>query len=197
MKNDSLTDSDMFSWRSCQQELHKLYLEEEMYWQQRSKLKWLLEGDLNTKFFHIVASTRKKNNTITSLEIDGVVCTNQSVIQKHITDFYKDLMGSSTPRLLHLKPNLWHASENLTYDQCAFLEAPFTLEEIHRVVFACNPNKASGPDGMSFQFYHSFWDILKEDLLLFQAFYDHNLDVSKFNLASICLIPKKRKCSYC
>ena len=45
---------------------------------------------------------------------------------------------------------------------------------------------------MSFQFYQSFWDIIKDDIFrIFTAFYDNNLDVSKFNLASICLIPKK------
>ncbi|XP_078156117.1 uncharacterized protein LOC144551891 [Carex rostrata] len=101
-------------------------------------------------------------------------------------------MGSSTPRLLSLQDNLWAPSENLTADQCLFLQAPFSLEEIKRVVFACNPSKAPGPDGMSFQFYQSFWDILKDDLLrIFTAFYNNNLDISKFNLASICLIPKK------
>ena len=45
---------------------------------------------------------------------------------------------------------------------------------------------------MSFQFYQSFWDVIKDDLLrIFNAFYHHELDVSKFNLATICLIPKK------
>jgi hypothetical protein len=34
--------------------------DEKSYWQQRARLKWLLEGDRNTKFFHISASNRKK-----------------------------------------------------------------------------------------------------------------------------------------
>ena len=34
--------------------------------------------------------------------------------------------------------------------------------------------------------------MVKLDLFkLFQAFYNHELDVSKFNLVSICLVPKK------
>jgi hypothetical protein len=40
--------------------LDKFYDEEEQYWQQRDKLKWFLQGDHNTKFFHMTANMRKK-----------------------------------------------------------------------------------------------------------------------------------------
>ena len=44
-------------------------------------------------------------------------------------------------------------------DTCIpILEALFTLEEIRKTVFSCNPNKAPGSDGMSFLFYQTFWD---------------------------------------
>lgn len=59
-ESNSLSSQDMESWQNCQSTLHQLYLDEETYWQQRSRLKWFLEGDLNTKFFHVTASTRKR-----------------------------------------------------------------------------------------------------------------------------------------
>ena len=44
-----------------QSELLKLLLEEvELYWHKRSNSKWLLEGDLNTDFFHKIANGGKK-----------------------------------------------------------------------------------------------------------------------------------------
>ena len=44
-----------------QSELLKLLLEEvELYWHKRSNSKWLLEGDLNTDFFHKNANGGKK-----------------------------------------------------------------------------------------------------------------------------------------
>lgn len=49
--NNTITDQDIETWQSCQEELYLLYLDEEKYWQQRSKLKWILEEDLNTIFF--------------------------------------------------------------------------------------------------------------------------------------------------
>ena len=55
-------------WVACQVKFREIMSEEESYWQTRARLQWLLEGDLNTKFFHVCASNRKKKNTILSLE---------------------------------------------------------------------------------------------------------------------------------
>lgn len=87
---------------------------------------------------------------------------------------------------------LWSTAEQLTPLQQSSLELPFTLNEIKLTLFSCNPNKSPGSDGISFLFYQTYWDIVFSDILaLFQAFYTRTLDISKLNLASICLIPKK------
>jgi hypothetical protein len=77
------------------------------------------------------------------------------------------------------------ASENIA------LTALFTEEEIKTAIFSMNPNKAPSPDGFPILFYHNFWNIIKYDILqFFTDFYHHKLDISKFNRALICLIPK-------
>ena len=52
-------------------ELERLLLYEEISWCQKSRALWLREGDKNTKFFHRVANSNKRNNAIESLSING------------------------------------------------------------------------------------------------------------------------------
>ena len=47
--------------------LAKLLIQEEQYWKQCLKTFWLVEGDSNTRFFHSMATSRKRNNKIHGL----------------------------------------------------------------------------------------------------------------------------------
>ena len=49
-------------------QLTKLLREEEIYWLQRSKATKLLQGDDNTKYFHLVANGRHRKTKIVQLE---------------------------------------------------------------------------------------------------------------------------------
>ena len=49
-------------------QLTKLLREEEIYWLQRSKATKLLQGDDNTKYFHLVANGRHRKTKITQLQ---------------------------------------------------------------------------------------------------------------------------------
>jgi DNA-binding protein len=55
-------------------------------------------------------------------------------------------------------------------------------------------NKAVGPDGLPIEFYQSYWEIIKEDMVdLFRDFYMGNLDVKRINYGTISLIPKVKE----
>ncbi|KAL4202854.1 hypothetical protein AMTRI_Chr02g223310 [Amborella trichopoda] len=66
-----------------------LWRVEELYWKQRSMVKWLKEGDQNTKFFHSIASVRRRQNDISSLVILGVDNDNSEEWAKAIADHCK------------------------------------------------------------------------------------------------------------
>lgn len=48
--------------------LDKLLIKDDIFWKQRAKTFWYHDGDLNMKFFHAAATTRKKLNRIEHLE---------------------------------------------------------------------------------------------------------------------------------
>jgi hypothetical protein len=48
--------------------------EEEIYWAQRPKARMILQGDDNTKFFHLLANGRYRKTRITQLDQEeGVI----------------------------------------------------------------------------------------------------------------------------
>ncbi|TYI76842.1 hypothetical protein E1A91_D06G105000v1, partial [Gossypium mustelinum] len=54
--------------KETRRRLDFLYAKEESYWAQRSRSRWLREGDRNTKFFHAKATGRLKKNNIERLK---------------------------------------------------------------------------------------------------------------------------------
>lgn len=65
--------------------------EEEIKWRQRSRLRWLLEGDRNSKFFHSYASFRHKSNKIVVLMDGDQRREDKDSISNHIIQFIKSL----------------------------------------------------------------------------------------------------------
>jgi hypothetical protein len=61
--------------------------------------------------FSIPLLQLKKN----SLEIDGRVEKDPSILSKYVVDFYKNLMGTSTNWMLKLQLDFWSISDKLTH----------------------------------------------------------------------------------
>jgi hypothetical protein len=63
---------------------------------QRSRVRWLREGDVNTKLFHSVANGRRIKNFIPSLRVGDEIITEQDRKVEAFSDAYGDLLGSIT-----------------------------------------------------------------------------------------------------
>ena len=73
-------------------ELEELLLKEEVYWRQKSRIKWIKEGDCNSKFFHRVANGRRNKKFIKSLvSKEGVTLSNIEIISREIVNFFRKL----------------------------------------------------------------------------------------------------------
>jgi len=159
-----------------QEKLAQIHLEkaldlEEIFWQQKSKVKWHLDGDRNTTYFHRVAKIRNASNLITSMTNGDVTLTNPSDISEHIVNHFKNLFNNDS----HIQNNgmVEEVIPSLITDRTnSLLTALPTDEEIHKAVFSLNKESAPGPDGFGALFFQTFWDIIKNDVtkVVFQFF---------------------------
>jgi hypothetical protein len=172
-------------------QLTKLLREEEIYWLQRSKETKLLQGDDNTKYFHLLANGRYRKTKIIQLEQEEGIIVGDANLKDYITDYYKRLFGPHLQNSFSLDETLRHDIPQVSEEENELLVAPFSEEEVKMAVFDMEHNKAPGPDGFPAEFYQFFWDVVKHDLMgLFYEFYMGRLPIHSLNFGVITLLPK-------
>jgi hypothetical protein len=170
-------------------ELERLLLCEEVSWRQKSRALWLREGDKNTKFFHRVANSNRRNNSIESLLINGSLTSNVPTMKTHIVQFYSHLYSEQCR--WRPKPD-GLSFHSIGAEEGSWLERDFEESEVFEVVQAMNGDKAPGPDGFSLAFIKACWVVLKEDIMaVFQEFHSKGSFEKSLNATFISLIPKK------
>jgi hypothetical protein len=90
-----LTQDELNLKHVLNERLAELLREEEIKWYQRAKVKHLLEGDANTKYYHLLANGRHRKTRIFQLEDGSNIITGDAQLKEHITGYYKNLFGPS------------------------------------------------------------------------------------------------------
>lgn len=79
--------------------LHVLWKMEEIYWKQRSQVKWLAYGDKNSKFFHQTTLSRRRRNKILRIKgSDRQWIEGDNDIMRELHGFYDDLSKDEPER---------------------------------------------------------------------------------------------------
>lgn len=155
---------------------------------QRSRITWLQEGDANTRFFHQQAAARKRRNFIQQLEHNEAVATSPEEKDQLAHEYFTNLLGSAHQRSFSLDMGFLQ-QQGASLPQ---LETPFTEEEVWAAIRDTPRDKAPGPDGFTGLFYHTCWQILRQDVM--EALHQlHRMDGStlgKVNKALLTLLPK-------
>nr|CAD1835968.1 unnamed protein product [Ananas comosus var. bracteatus] len=110
----------------------ELCLIEEVKWKQRSRIQWLREGDVNTKFFHLRASCRRSANNISQLSDDTNLLSSSDSIANHLCFFYLNLIGSEQPSTSTI--NFSSIFDEEGCDLSSF-HASFSMEEVKSAIF--------------------------------------------------------------
>uniref|UniRef100_A0A2N9I472 Reverse transcriptase domain-containing protein n=1 Tax=Fagus sylvatica TaxID=28930 RepID=A0A2N9I472_FAGSY len=144
--SDGLTPEEKLQRETIKADLIRLAHLAETSWRQKSRVLWLKEGDNNTKFFHGMANSHRRNNYIEKLEEEGVVYDEDQVLRDHVVQFYQSLYDESEawrPKVDGLELDSIRAGDR------EWLERKFDKEEILQVLHSIQGDKAPGPDGFT------------------------------------------------
>ncbi|KAJ9693494.1 hypothetical protein PVL29_012324 [Vitis rotundifolia] len=171
-------------------ELEELVLREEIHWRQKVRVKWVKEGDCNSRFFHKVANGKRNRKFIKMLENErGLVLNNAESIIEEILLYFEKLYASPTGESWSIEGLDWSP---ISEESASRLDSPFTEEEISKAIFQLDRDKAPGPDGFTIAVFQDCWDVVKEDLVrVFAEFHRSGIINQSTNASFIVLLPKK------
>ncbi|RVW14640.1 Transposon TX1 uncharacterized 149 kDa protein [Vitis vinifera] len=169
-------------------ELEELILREEIHWRQKARVKWVKEGDCNSKFFHKVANGRRNRKFIKELENEsGLMLNNPESIKEEILRYFEKLYASPSGESWRVEGLDWSPIDG---ESASRLESPFTEEEIYKAIFQMDRDKAPGPDGFTIAVFQVY--VIKEDLVrVFAEFHRSGIINQSTNASFIVLLPKK------
>jgi hypothetical protein len=80
---------------------------------------------------------------------------------------------------------------SISQDDYNYLKAEFTEDEVKEAINSMKGLAAPGPDGIPALFYHTYWDIIGQDVTRAALqILNRNEDSTPYNNTHICLIQK-------
>ncbi|GLT97295.1 hypothetical protein SLE2022_148680 [Rubroshorea leprosula] len=187
-EREQLMEEEIKARREAFLDLWKNLKHKESMIQQKSRKTWLLNGDVNTKFFHNCVKERWKRNEMNSIYVQGTQIVEVSKMKEEISSYFESMFKEEQGERPKLEGICF---KQITGEDNSSLIKPFNVEEIKAAVEDCDSSKAPGPDGFNFRFVKSEWEVIKEDVIGFlQDFHKNSKMVRGLNTSFIVLIPK-------
>ncbi|GKF74944.1 hypothetical protein Tco_0224388, partial [Tanacetum coccineum] len=155
---------------------------------QKAKIKWVVDGDENTKFFHGMLNKKRSQMSIRGILVNGIWIDNPVNVNHEFLDHFRrrfDKPPENRARIDICFPNV------LSNEQREDLDRMVTKEEVKQAVWDCGCDRSPGPDGFSFSFFRHFWSTIETDM--FKAvdyFFKYGDMPIGCNSNFIALIPK-------
>jgi hypothetical protein len=144
----ALSDDELEMRRELKRMILGLALLSRTIARQRSCIRFLREGDANTKFFHLQACHRKRKSYIPSFEHAGSMFTEEEAKADAIYDYFNNILGTY---FLHTR-NINLAQIGLPQLDLGMLASAFTVEEVWAVTKEILNDRAPGPGGFTGHF---------------------------------------------
>ena len=135
----ALSDTEVKQWK----ESRKNWLNKDRFrarmWKQKARIKWAIEGDENSKYFHSVIKKRRSNNMIRGLSVDGIWVEDPDDIKQGMVEHYRTLFMESNVE----RPNVISDSFlSISEEDAMGLEIKFSEEEVLGAIKSCGSSKA-------------------------------------------------------
>ncbi|GJZ26721.1 RNA-directed DNA polymerase, eukaryota [Tanacetum coccineum] len=156
---------------------------------QKCRLRWAVEGDENSKFFHSLLQCKYSKFNLKGVHINGVWCDSPEMIKEAAVDHFSlRFKENPIPRPYFNSPLF----RRLSLMDANSLEATITMDELKEAVWGCAGCKAPGPDGFNFNFIKNYWETLKFDFWNCVKYFESTGNIANgCNPSFIVLIPKK------
>ncbi|GJS70212.1 RNA-directed DNA polymerase, eukaryota [Tanacetum coccineum] len=155
---------------------------------QKAKVKWSIEGDENSSFFHGMLNKKRSLLNIRGIMVDGIWIESPNRVKCEFFHHFSSRFDKPDVRRAHIEMRY---PKTLTFDQQVELESDVSNEEIKRAVWDCGTDKSPGPDGFTFGFYRRFWNLIENDVYdAVKYFFTYGVIPKGCNSSFIALIPK-------
>ncbi|GJY96657.1 RNA-directed DNA polymerase, eukaryota [Tanacetum coccineum] len=172
-------------------ELHDLNSFTSLDLAQKAKIRWAIEGDENSKYFHGIVNKKRSQMAIRGVLVEGDWVVEPAMVKKEFFNHFSNRFAAP------VSPNITFQLQFpkcLSLDQIEDLERTATYDEIKKAVWDCGTNKSPGPDGFSFEFFRRYWDIINQDVVdVVHLFFSTGSFPPGCNSSFIALIPKTQE----
>ncbi|XP_038989856.1 uncharacterized protein LOC120113120 [Phoenix dactylifera] len=141
-----LTEGEMVELRSLLSLHDCLLRQQEIFWRQKSRAQWIVEGDRNTRFFHQATVIRRQQNRIRAIRgEDGQLSEDPDMIQRILGSFFRARWTEQTTGESTVGIPL--PSIGVSEDETDALISPVSEREIRETMWSLEGDKAPGRMG--------------------------------------------------
>ena len=151
----------------CKNKLEQIYTEKANGIRIRSKCDWYEYGEKSSKFFLNLEKSRANQSKVRNICKNNNEITEQKEINQELFNYYKDLF---TEKLKISKTDINNYLSDcpipqLSEEQALQCEENFSEKEFYQALISMPNNKSPGNDGLTKEFYETFWEELKTPLI--------------------------------